>query len=276
MKRKTDSNTRNPVSAKKIKTFNDFFQPNNNWVNLYGKDYISFLKSYYPIYFKGDAPDYEKIKADILIPYAKKSNNNAHEVFKSLFKMPYVNTKTIVTYDLQHIESEFGASIQAHGVEETKGGMYNLLLMCISNQVRVPSSYWGAFISGSPNISPVGHGPYYLIYSMPGINQSSVPHSNVNLSDVARILVPFTENKEILKDKLEEMTQCNLIDPQAKDIFIDKLVTYEEFLSQLRSYVKKKSVLQGADDQLFLNPLRQFPQVPLTIKAWKMYRILHY
>jgi hypothetical protein len=263
MKRKNDSNLINPVSAKKINTFNDFFQPNNNWMDLYGTDYLSFLTSFYPIYFQGDAPDYEKIKADILIPYAIKGDNKAHELFKNLFKMPSVSTKTIVTDDLEHIESEFGATIQAHGVEEQKGGMYNLLLMCISNQIRVPSCNWGAFISGSPNISPVGHGPYYLIYSMPGINQSSVPKNNANLSDIARIVVPFPENKDILKDKLEQMIQVNLIDSQAKDMFIDKLVTYQEFLSQLRSHVKKKGVLQESDDQLFFKSSSSIPLAPI-------------
>ncbi|MCL5273102.1 MAG: hypothetical protein M1486_07380 [Gammaproteobacteria bacterium] len=263
MKRKNDSILRNPVCTKKGKTFNDFYQPNNNWLDFCGTDYTDVLKSIYPIYFQGDAPDYEKIKADILIPYTKKSNNKAHEVFKNLFKMPSVNTKTIVTDDLDHIESEFGDKIWAHGVEELKGGMYNLLLMCISNQVRVPSGNWGAFISGLPNISPVRHGPYYLIYSMPGINQSSVPQNNANLSDVARILVPFSENKDILKDKLEQMLQLNLIDCQAQNRFIDKLVTYQEFLGQLRSHVKKKGVLQESDNQLFFKSSPSIPPGPI-------------
>jgi hypothetical protein len=50
---------------------------------------IALLKSFYPTYSQGDTPDYTKIRDDILVPYIKKPTNKAHELFKSLFKMPY-------------------------------------------------------------------------------------------------------------------------------------------------------------------------------------------
>ena len=235
MKRKCESNVYYEENTNKaaVSTFNNFYEENINWIDDCD-NFIEVLRDFYPVYFNGDNPDYNKIKEDILVPYTKKPNNKAHEAFKSLFKIPYISTTTIKSDDLDNIVKEFGAGIIAHGVEEMKGGMYNLLLMCISNQVRVPSSFWGAFVSGMPNISPVGHGPYYLIYSTPFVNTSSSPRTNATFSDIAHILVPFKENKEILIDKLEAMIKVNLITPESKAMFINKLVTYQELICDLR------------------------------------------
>jgi hypothetical protein len=255
MKRKVDQpeNNKNSTDNKRAKTFNNFYEKNVNWMDDSDINPIATLQSFYPIYFQGDIPDYEKIKTDISLPHTNNANNKAHDLFKSLFKMPYKNIATVSTDDLEHLESEFGTEINAHGVEEEKGGMYNLLLMCISNQVRVPSSYWGFFVSGMPDISPVGHGPYYLIYSMPFVNKASIPGNNVNLSDVARILVPFSENKEILTDKLDAMVKVNLINPESKTMFINKLVTYQELLNDLKVHSKIKEIPDANNNHSFFN-----------------------
>lgn len=257
MKRKFEAhppeNEVNSTGEKRATTFTFFYEKNINWMDDDSINPIALLQSVFPTYFQGDTPDYTKIRDDILVPYIKKPQNKAHELFKSLFKMPYKNTKRISSDDLENLEREFGAVIMAHGVEEAKGGMYNLLLMCISNQVRVPSVSWGSFISGAPNISPVGHGPYYLIYSMPCMNQSSTPGNNAKLSDVARILVPFLENKQMLINALEAMVRVNLITPESKEMFINKLVTYQELLSELRAQLKIKETPGALNSYSFFN-----------------------
>lgn len=225
----------------KIK-FTDFYEPNINWMDEPEINVLEMLKSYYLSYFQDNTCNYERIKTDILESKKAKPTNKAHELFKALFKMPYKTIGSVVTPDLIQIEEEFGEEIFAHGVEEQKGGMYNLLLMCISNQVRVPSEYWGTFVRGLPNISPVGHGPYYLIYTMPSVNQLVPQPHNPQLSDVARILVPFSENSTILIDKLEAMVAVNLITQEAKRMFIEKLVTYKEFLNELRILGNNKAL----------------------------------
>lgn len=256
MKRKFEEfeepdNKQNNPEIQNEETFASFFEENINWMNDSEMNPMATLKAFYPIYFHGDSIDYEKMRADILIPYTKKSNNKAHELFKCLFKMPFKAIKSVNTDDLLHIESEFGAGITAHGVEESKGGMYNLLLMCISNQVRVPSNYWGALISGQPNISPLSHGPYYLIYSLPFASTSAIPRNNAYLSDIARILVPFPENKEILTCKLEEMVAVGLITPESKKMFTDKLVTYSELLVDLRAMAEVRETPEVSSYSFF-------------------------
>jgi len=248
----SENNENNPPNPNE-KMFNNFYEENINWMNDSNMNPMVTLKAFYPAYFQGDTVDYTKIHADLLAPYPKKSHNKAHEVFKCLFKMPYKTLKNVLTADLKNIEREFGADICAHGVEESKGGMYNLLLMCISNQVQVPSDAWGAFISGLPNISPVSHGPYYLIYSLPFASTASKPCKNTRFSDIARILVPFQENKEILTRKLEEMVEVNLITSESKEMFINKLVTYQELLHDLRA-AKSITELQEASSGSFFNP----------------------
>ena len=255
----SENKENNPPKSNE-KTFTSFYEENRTWMDDPDMNPMATLKAYYPTYFQGDAIDYQKIKSDLLIQ--SRSNNKAHELFKNLFKMPFKTTQNVITDDLKNIESEFGEDICAHGVEESKGGMYNLLLMCISNQVRVPSDAWAAFISGLPNISPVAHGPYYLIYSLPFTNTASTPCKNTRLSDIPRILVPFQENKEILTRKLEEMVVVNLITSESKDMFISKLVTYQELLHDLRA-TKSITELQEASSCSFFNPI---PSSPLPNK----------
>lgn len=248
MKRKTELIS---INNSLNQSFNDFYTKNTNWMDDPAFSVLDTLRSFYGEFFKGQLPDYNNIREILVSAKGLKDQkpSKAKELFKSLFKMPYKNTRTIDTDELSLIESQFGARIIAHGVEEAKGGMYNLLLMCVADKVWAPSAYWGPFVSGLPNVSPLSHGPYYLIYKMPTINETAPIPNNPKLSNIARILLPFGENRSILIEKLDEMVQKELITESAKDNFVSKLITYAEFLEQLK-------IVSSADAQKENRPIR--------------------
>lgn len=240
MKRKSEEQVVD-ILFKKVKDsylFTDFYEKNTNWIDYPEINFTATLMSQFPKYFEGNNLNIQLLKDDIIEGNVKvkgKAPNKAPDLFKSLFKMPFKTLRRVATPDLMQIENEFGNSIVAHGVEEAKGGMYSLLMMCLCNKVRACSAFWGFFISGMPNISPVEHGPYYIIYKMPTINQTAKQPNNPSLNEVARILVPFQENKDILIGKLEMMVQLELIAIEQKEMFINKMVTYEGLLHELKT-----------------------------------------
>lgn len=217
--------------------FTEFYEKNVNWMDGGDGDPMVGFRNFYSDYFKENEPDYERLKSGLIDtkkPTKKSGPNKAPEVFKALFKLPYKTTQTIETHDLTQIEKTFGAEIIAHGVEEAKGGMHNLLLMCISNQVRAPAGYWGPFKDGMPNMSPLSHGPYYLIHAMPSKPLTTEPN-NPLLTDIACILVPFKENRDILLEQMQKMAQVNLVTPERTALIGSKIITYSEFLKELQA-----------------------------------------
>ena len=248
-----------------------YSRDDNNWMDTCYL--LCHLKERYPAYFMADSvnPDFLKIKTKIVanttpvlevdhsirqhqIRLLKNEARDAEELFRSLFRIPYKSLHTIETNDLTKIVKYFGSGIIAHGVEEAKGGMRNLLLMCISDKVRAPNLFWGYFVYGLPDISPLSHGPYYLIYQMPSnINIYKFPH-NPALTEVARILVPFDENKKMLIEKLDEMIEKDLITDKRKNVFVEKLVTYSEFYVQLQAQVTTKKEVPPVNCLSFFPP----------------------
>lgn len=206
--------------------FNDYYQINNNWQDDPEINFLQILQLSYPDYFRGSEPDYKKIAADVV------NIKKARELFKNLFKMSFKTFGPIFSQELIEIVNRYGKKIIAHGVGEAKGGMCNLLLMNISNQVLVPSQYWDKFVKGPSNISPLTHGPYYLIYSTP-FHKKSRPTHKLLLSDMVCILVPFIENREILIEQLSKMTALEMVTEERKTLFINKTKTYFEFLQEL-------------------------------------------
>lgn len=237
MKRKFELAGIENTSDDSTKRFKNHYKANVNWMDDKSIDPDAILREMYSTYYTKGELDCDKLKADIIIT-SKQFKNKSYELFKCLFKMPFRAINACNTSDLEHLVTEFGKKIVAHGVEEAKGGMYNLLLMCVSNQIKVSSVFWGHLINGPANISPLCHGPYYLIYAMPSLHASRKAPTNAKFTDLARILVPFPENKDILLDKLEEMVKMGLISDEMKQDFTDKLVTYNELLSELRLHAE--------------------------------------
>ncbi|MDR3502655.1 MAG: hypothetical protein P4L79_08745 [Legionella sp.] len=211
-----------------------------NWHEI--KDHIfAALKYRYPEYFTDDKPNYIKIGEELKNnPLKAKA---AREIFISYFKFPYQSTHRTANTEypyMMDIINECGNQIIAHGVEEAKGGMYNLLMMAVSNQVCVPQVYWGALIPGQPNISPVSHGPFYVIYETPFYEQESYPH-NPKFTEIACILVPFELNKTLLSEAMEKMVSLELTTESVKQLFISKLRSYAEFYDELLEQKKEST-----------------------------------
>ncbi len=241
-------------------SFHDYYKVNNNWMDCPEINHLEMLKSFYGEYFVDDIPDFELIKRNVL------TQKNAKELFKSLFKLPYITDQSIDSDKLEKIVCKFGSQIVAHGVEEMKGGMYNLLLMSICNRALVPTEHWGYLVKGNPNISPLPHGPYFLIYSSPLSKQKKWPHYP-SLENIPFILVPFEENRQILNDKLTDMATVKLITEETKAAFIQKIKTYDEFLNELTNCVtiNKMPTTQPAliygSSSLTLTEMNQKPNV---------------
>ena len=206
-------------------SFKDFYLPNINWLDDCEIDTHKMLRSFYPEYHTSDLPNLVKLKEGIIANDIK-----AKEFFKCLYKSSHVqrgNTISIANNCfLETISKQSGHQIYAHGVEEAKGGMNNLLMMSIANCVRVPSSYWGHFKEGMPNMSPLCHGPYYIIYTIHARQMKTQPHYPT-LRQISYILVPFSENITILKEKSAALWKDNMIDEMQHQLFCSKLIDYE-------------------------------------------------
>jgi hypothetical protein len=226
-------------------TFDTCYNQKKSWLEDYPRhQHQQVLKGYFSDYFTNDEVDYQKLKNGLLKNYAHKTTkslNKSTEALKILFHHGYqAHSNEIHTEDLDEIIENHGGEILAHGVEEAKGGMYNLLSMCVTNKVTVQSMYWGPIIEGAPDISALSHGPYYIIFSTP-----MTPQKNPNyptLDEIPYILVPFEENKVILESRLNEMVSLNMIEENSKDVFMSKLKTYCELNKELKAYKKQDNV----------------------------------
>ncbi|VEG92265.1 hypothetical protein [Legionella spiritensis] len=210
-------------------SFSDFYKPNQNWMDLDGVDVKTTLTSKYPGYYDEN----HEVNMPELLNGIIGQEKKAKELFKSLFKMPYKGSFTSRLTSLPPLQSiidKYGSEILAHGVEEMKGGQYNLLMMAVTGDIKINQAGWGKFQPGLPNISPVQHGPYYIIYS---IGNSSVSPSYPKIGDIEHILVPFKENIEILIAHITKMETEGLVTSLQKDIFIDKLISYDQLEEKL-------------------------------------------
>jgi|GEM_PF-5505982 len=223
--------------SKQVRTFSfeEYFVPTENWMDdPMVKNPMQFLASMYPKYFgeKG-------IKYDLLLEHIKAKRtdkesstnwHNARELFINLFRFefrpnpePGRSYRCMENFNL--IINNHGPNLMAHGVEDVKGGMHNLLMMCICDCVRVPSSGWGSLvdIGGAPNLSPESHGPYFIIASTYGGNAPDNP----SINHIEYILLPFQENIDDLKKQLEAVKKCGMITTQQQEAFEAKLISYE-------------------------------------------------
>lgn len=225
----------NSDSNKKIKTeqnFSNFYVENKTWMDDPEINIIETLSSFYPAYFNNTIIDYKKLKEGLF-----KHECQAKELFKALFKLPYKTYVVVDTQDLQNIVQHYGNNILAHGVEEGKGGMHNILLMSVTNEVKVPRNHWGPLTENLPNISALSHGPYFLISATSDCDEQA-PHYP-KLTDLLYIVVPFSENRDILHHNLSEMVDHQLITPEREQVVKTKIITYAEFFRQLTEENKK-------------------------------------
>lgn len=228
----------NPNSEANAVKYSDFYIPNDSLINDMLPETMQLLASMtkYQHFFKADActPDYEALKTQLHTLRTKRDLSGsmpAIEVLKNIYRFPvkcshFDDLKQHPA--LQALSEQKGQDILAHGVSEQKGGLLNLLMMCISGQV-IANGMWGALREGMPNMSPMCHGPYYIIYS----TQGNIPKTNVSLSEVEYILVPFKEVRTLLNDTLNRMHDDGLIGQEQMSQFLEKLIDYDTFSKTL-------------------------------------------
>ncbi len=234
--------------------FETLFAKRSHWTDdLTPDDVTAMLKSFYPSFYQedSDALDYGVIREELKKVTSPKHltvgrPKQARELIKNLFRIPYKcikETECKKSFVLDSLKNSYGHDIIAHGVEEAKGGLSNILLMLMSNKVLAASTNWGAFLDGLPNISPLCHGPYYLIYS----TQGKSPPSNPDFSSIEYILVPFPEHVELLREKIASMVDLNLVLQTEQDGFLEKLIDYQGFLNLLKSLEATQELEQLAE-----------------------------
>lgn len=229
-KKEAVMNARNLI---KTGTYDDCYERDLfSWKALLSEDAVNnMLISMYPLYYGINGQiDYQRLRSDIT-----EGSSQALSFFKALFSMPAkLKHNAMLPASLKLIEQKYGDKVFAHGVEEQKGGMCNLLLMLISNCVRVPTTYWGTFKKGMPNLSPFAHGPYYIIATTNFDRLNTKIEKNMPLNKIQYILVPFEENINILKATSNQLLMLSLIDENSHNNFCEKLVSYDNFLEQLQ------------------------------------------
>ena len=145
---------------------------------------------------------------------------------KELFKFEYKDNSGLSLQLINSIyemnEDKMGL-LYAHGVEETKGGLGNILSMFISKTVFTPTYHCSSFSPGLPNISPMNHGPYYLVKIEP------LQHNNPSIDDIDFVLLPFQENIDDLKAQCTKAVLLGLLDQQDSQRYLGRCITYEQF-----------------------------------------------
>lgn len=246
------------------KNFKTCYKEINNWLkeNYPQSNHETILKEYFPDFVTDDALDFQKMKEGLLKNYGRrtvKGLNKSTELLKIAFHHGYQTECNVIhTQDLDELIKNYGNQIVAHGVEEMKGGMYNLLSMCITNKVAVQSMYWGPIIEGAPDISALPHGPYYIIYSTP-LHPQKNPHYPT-MDAIPYILVPFAENKVILEAKLYELVSLDVITQETKGKFLGKLRTYAELNAELKAGKKQDNVLLNTPKKNLANTFFMEPE----------------
>jgi hypothetical protein len=220
----------------------------NNELSIYEEFYcpkdtpavpIEFIESFYPIFFCGKGKIQFK-KITMALKEKKKDDKQLHqakEVIKNVFRFAntFVYNKTISNiYIFQQLSKKYGANLAAHGVEESKGGLVNILLICISGSVTVNNSNWGKLQDGPPNISPIPHGPYFIISKNKEITKQQT------IKDISKILLPCQENVKQFKEKLQEAQDAELITQEINDECTKKTTSVTEFFNALEALNQKK------------------------------------
>lgn len=212
------------VTARSEFTFAAWYEDADHWFDS-EDDVLDKLAGWYSGYFTYDKQiDFGKLKQGLIA-----GEHKARELFKNLFAMP-----KRLSYHIDfvsHLEpfcDTYGAYIIAHGVEQPKGGLRNLLMMAVADKVDIPSVSWGCFQLGQPNISPVGHGPYYVVSAISADDESRHPN-RPTIAEIAYIVVPFPEVRDMLFEQLDRVVEHGLLSQGQASEFKAKVKSYDEF-----------------------------------------------
>lgn len=220
-------------------SFSDCYQQNHSYYQSLSDDAQSaYLASHFVNFLGSDGAINFKYLKDRLVENSNFEGKiipnvfrNAVNLFKTLYSPIYkcLNSSQTQGTSFKHIKNIYGFNIIAHGVEEAKGGISNILLMWITNTIHVPRQYWGQLVDGLPNISSVNHGPYYLIASIDGGKPPHFPKTE----DILFVLVPFQEIESIIESQIRLLVKDGMLTDSSAHHLISKLITYDEFLITL-------------------------------------------
>ncbi len=193
------------------------------------------IQSQYPMFFKDGTLNAAALKDALSSsdnsPKARSLRKKAIDTVKSLyvadFKLVSGGSSALLKSESIAKIKQHGERIISRGVEEAKGGIANLLLIAIAGKVTVPAESWGLFVDGPPDISPLCHGPYYLIASTMS-NQEDLT-KDLNFAEVRYVLVPFPEQVEELTIKATKLQEQGLMSPEQATVFCKKLIDYQSF-----------------------------------------------
>lgn len=231
-------------------TFAALFRTNKHWLTTCSKkEVMSWLYSSFKNYFTNTMKiNYNKLHIDIRsISTAKqlkdKDKNQCVKLFKELYRMPYRcedGFSQVAT--LKKIVQKSGKVIIGHGIEESKGGLVNLLLMMVNGHVLTDTSNWGPLTNASSEISALNHGPYFLIYSIRGEYPSC---QKIDLKKIEYIILPFEENIEMVKEQINKIKSKSLVDTTMADSIVKKLRSYQSLLDELQNKNLNSDVSQS-------------------------------
>lgn len=260
-----------------LNSFEAFFKKKDFWWDYDSQDQdptqtkMQQLKAFYPDFFTGEHPNFEMLREG-LKAYSHKNPSAASkkslDLFKNLFPFPWrcIRTSLRAHDDFAKLKAEYGDKLTAHGIEEAKGGPYNLLMMALTNKVKSPSAYWGSLVDGAPNISPVPHGPYYLIYEIKGWKDKERAPNFIDFDEVEFVLVPFPEIKQEVLSLAYKMLENGLLQKNQVEQVENKILDMSGFYSLLRENLAKTSTKREAsaiEEVESLEPKRKRQRIKL-------------
>ena len=125
--------------------------------------------------------------------------------------------------------------LAAHGVEEAKGGMRNMLNIMLEGEVRFGQT--GPLAKGNPQFFAGDHGPYYVVLdeSKRVFRKADDPlfrYSPTTFPEDAHVayIIPLEQDRELVSRALDEAVNKNLITAAERDAILSKTITYDDYL----------------------------------------------
>jgi hypothetical protein len=224
------------MSYRSLPHYNVAYVYNKNWLDYFSPEIQKLqIRLTYPEFFYGSELNLAYTQAELKRrPSRKEKPSKIRDMIIARYKFAVSADDSYyasLSDYLYRLPRRYSLHVIAHGVEQAKGGLGTLLMICLSGEVRVSALSWGPLQDGPPNMSPLRHGPYYIIAS----TQRGV-EKNLNTSkllDMEHILVPYPENVKMLSEKLDALVEDKLLGLEACKAYKAKLIDYKKFADKL-------------------------------------------
>lgn len=138
----------------------------------------------------------------------------------------------------------------AHGIENLKGGVRNLLNVMIEGVLRAPHT--GGLMTGMPEFVAGAHGPYYVICNPTYIDVIAKRRGLWEEDAQVAFLVPDSADRTFLERGLSKAVELGYITEDEKIRGLHKVLTYDEFIQlpqperhceqKLKSWLRMRSM----------------------------------